>query len=92
MRFRLGCASGFAAGYYLGAKAGRQRYDQMNRTLRKLRRSPTFEAATEKAKTVVEDSVDKAKTVFENKVGDGRAPNANATNPTNDVPPTRLGV
>ena len=31
MRFRVGLAFGFAAGYYLGAKAGRTRYEQLRR-------------------------------------------------------------
>jgi hypothetical protein len=31
MRFRVGLAFGFAAGYYLGAKAGRERYEQLRR-------------------------------------------------------------
>ena len=74
MRFRLGFVSGFAAGYFLGAKAGRQRYEEIQRTLDKVR---STEAATrvrsvvdeqvDKAKAVVEESVDKAKTV----VGEG---------------------
>jgi hypothetical protein len=37
MRFRLGLIVGFAAGYYLGAKAGRQRYEQINTAITKAR-------------------------------------------------------
>ncbi len=29
MRFRLGLIVGFGVGYYLGAKAGRERYEQL---------------------------------------------------------------
>lgn len=29
MRFRLGLIVGFGAGYYLGARAGRERYEQL---------------------------------------------------------------
>lgn len=29
MRFRLGLAAGFAVGYVLGARAGRERFEQM---------------------------------------------------------------
>jgi len=43
-----------ATGYYLGARAGRQRYDQINRSLDKLRRSEAFE----QAKTVVEEGLE----------------------------------
>ena len=40
MRFRLGLAVGFGAGYYLGAKAGRERYEQMNRWINRAKESP----------------------------------------------------
>ena len=33
MRFRRGAIVGFAAGYYFGAKAGRERYVQLRRLL-----------------------------------------------------------
>ena len=71
MRYKICFGAGFASGYYFGAKAGRQRYDEINRTLRRLRRSPKVEAATEKARHVLEQrvdlAVDKAKAV----VGEG---------------------
>lgn len=35
-RFRAGIGLGFAVGYYLGAKAGRERYLQMSRTMDRL--------------------------------------------------------
>src|SRR5579872_2777608 len=44
-KFRAGAILGLAAGYYLGAKAGRGRYEQMNRMLANLRRSPTIDQA-----------------------------------------------
>jgi hypothetical protein len=83
MRFRLGLVSGFAAGYYLGAKAGRQRYEQINRQLGRIKRSDAFEEVTEKAKTSFEDVAEKAKTVVESRSGDGNGQGhgANATDP-----------
>ena len=33
MKFRTGAIVGFAVGYYFGAKAGRDRYDQLRRVL-----------------------------------------------------------
>jgi hypothetical protein len=42
-RFRLGLVGGFAAGYYLGAKAGRERYLQISRTLGRARESHLIE-------------------------------------------------
>lgn len=61
MRFRLGIAIGFSAGYYLGARAGRERYEQLNRLIGKARRSDAFEVAADKAKAVVDLSVERAK-------------------------------
>ncbi|HEX4777845.1 MAG TPA: hypothetical protein VFW74_13795 [Acidimicrobiia bacterium] len=45
MRFRMGVAVGFAAGYYLGARAGRERYEQMRRMIGQARDSRAFEKA-----------------------------------------------
>ena len=73
MRFRMGMVTGFAAGYYMGAKAGRQRYDQINRSLTKLRGSDTFETAAERAKTVVEEGGEKARSLVDARTGDAGA-------------------
>ena len=43
MKFRIGLVLGFAAGYYLGAKAGRARYEQIRLRLERLRDSRLFE-------------------------------------------------
>ena len=59
MGFRFGFVSGFSAGYYLGARAGRQRYEQINRSLAKARRSPVVETAAEKARSVVDRTADR---------------------------------
>ncbi len=61
MRFRLGFVSGFAAGYYLGTKAGRERYAEIQRTLDKVRSTEVYETASTKAKAVVDEGVDKVK-------------------------------
>jgi hypothetical protein len=71
MGFKLGAVTGFAAGYYLGTRAGRQRYDQINRQLARLRRSEAFEQATERAKTVVDEGVEKARSLVESRAGNG---------------------
>ena len=61
MRFRLGVIIGFGLGYYLGAKAGRERYLQLNNLIKKAKRSDAYEAATSKAKDMVDLTVDAAK-------------------------------
>jgi hypothetical protein len=43
VKFRLGLVVGFAVGYYLGAKAGRARYEQIRRRLERLRDSRLFD-------------------------------------------------
>ncbi|MGI8809220.1 MAG: hypothetical protein ACR2KK_15565 [Acidimicrobiales bacterium] len=61
MRFRLGLLVGFASGYYLGSRAGRERYEQINRTVAKIKRTDAYEAATEKVHEVADTGVAKAR-------------------------------
>jgi hypothetical protein len=65
MRFRAGLVVGFATGFYVGTMAGRERYEQINRTVRRVKRSDTFDAATDKAKAVVDLGVERAKDIVE---------------------------
>lgn len=48
MRFRLGVVVGFAAGYYLGSKAGRERYEQIEEWLDRIRDTAQYEDARTK--------------------------------------------
>jgi hypothetical protein len=57
----MGLTVGFGVGYYLGARAGRERYVQMNDMLRKIRRSQAYDVATEKAREAVEAGVEATK-------------------------------
>jgi hypothetical protein len=45
MRLRLGFLLGFALGYVLGSKAGRQRYEQIMASLRRLKPAGDGEGA-----------------------------------------------
>lgn len=82
-RLRLGLLVGFAIGYYLGSMAGRERYEQINRLVRKVKRSDAYELATDKAKAVVDLGVERAKDVVEDKFrsGDNGETAPPATNP-----------
>ncbi len=61
MRFRMGLGIGFAAGYWFGTAAGRERHEQLKRMVSKVKRSDAYEKATEKTKAVVDLSVERAK-------------------------------
>ena len=61
MRGRLGMFVGFGAGYVLGAKAGRERYEQLSRLYENLLKSPAFNKASGKAKEAVGAGVHQAK-------------------------------
>jgi hypothetical protein len=52
MKFRAGLVTGFVAGFYLGTMAGRERYHQMNRMIRRAKRSDVIDAVTGRAKAV----------------------------------------
>lgn len=73
MRGRLGLFIGFGAGYVLGAKAGRERYEQLRRLYDNVQSSPQFRRASGKAKDAVETGMGQARglaTEGAEKVGD----------------------
>ncbi len=62
---RTGLLIGFGAGYYFAAKAGRERFEQLDRVLTKVRESEAIDTATEKAKAVIDLSVERARDLIE---------------------------
>ena len=54
MGFKTGLLIGGAAGYVLGAKAGRERYEQIKQWLGSAARSEPLAALTEKGKSLAE--------------------------------------
>jgi hypothetical protein len=73
MRMKIAFVAGFGAGYYLGTMAGRERYEQINRMVRKVKGSEAFETAQGKAKAAVDLGVERARDVVESKVGNGHS-------------------
>ena len=69
MGFRTGVVVGFAAGFYLGSWAGRERHEQINKAVNRVRQSDAFDAATGKAKAVVDLGKERAKDIVESKRG-----------------------
>jgi hypothetical protein len=71
MRMKLAFGVGFGLGYYLGAMAGRERYEQINRVARKVKSSEAFQTAEQKAKAAVDLGVERAKGAVESRTGNG---------------------
>jgi hypothetical protein len=65
MRFRTGLVVGLGVGYYLGAKAGRSRYEQIDRWLQKAKESDIVDTATEKARAVVDLGMERARDIID---------------------------
>ena len=63
MKGRLGLFVGFGAGYVLGAKAGRERYEQLRLLYDNILASPAFREATGKAREAVGIGFEQAKDV-----------------------------
>ena len=94
MRFRAGLVIGFAAGYYLGTAAGRERHEQIKATIRKVKRSDAYDTVTDKAHAVVDLGVERAKDLVDSKTGgNGHSSttngNAGPTTVPKTDPPTR---
>ena len=68
MRGRLGLVLGFGGGYYLGAKAGEERYEEINRYLQRLRGTSVgqvVDTAASKTKEVVNTTAEQARESIE---------------------------
>jgi hypothetical protein len=66
MRYKATFVTGFAAGYVLGAKAGRARYEQLMKQWRSLIGMPEVQQATETVKNETSDLLGTAKRVVTN--------------------------
>ena len=67
MGSKMGLLIGFGAGYYFGAKAGRERFEELDRVLTNVKDSEAVDVATEKAKAVIDLGVERAKDVIESR-------------------------
>ncbi|MCB1015350.1 MAG: hypothetical protein KDB10_09580 [Acidimicrobiales bacterium] len=53
MKFRTGLLIGGVVGYYFGAKAGHERYEQLNDLLHRVTDSPSVQSATTRVRTTL---------------------------------------
>jgi hypothetical protein len=67
--FRRGVMIGFAVGYTKGAKAGRQRYEQIKAKLDKLTSTPQFKQVSEQATTVMSKGLSTGKEALSTAMG-----------------------
>jgi uncharacterized membrane-anchored protein YhcB (DUF1043 family) len=68
MRFRLGLLIGLAVGYVLGAKAGKERYDQIVNTVKRVTEVDSVQKATDKVKQTVGEGMTSASEAIRNTV------------------------
>jgi hypothetical protein len=59
--FKFGAVVGFAVGYYLGARAGEHRAEQIERLVRWAARTDIGETASQKARAVVDLGIERAR-------------------------------
>jgi hypothetical protein len=62
-RFRAGMLVGFAAGYVMGSKAGRERYEQINRAWRRIKATEGYQTASGKVGAAVGLGIERSKVV-----------------------------
>ena len=85
MRFRIGLIVGLGAGYVLGTKAGRERYEQIRRWFHQLAGNPQVQQVAEKGREVagqaahkgaeaVQSAVSKVGASVKDRLGNGHEP------------------
>ncbi len=69
MAFKSGLIVGFGAGYVLGARAGRERYDQIRALWHTVSGSPAVQQATEKAREAATSGTQRGLSLIQAGVG-----------------------
>lgn len=70
MRYRLTFVAGLALGYVLGTRAGRERYEQLKKSARRIAQNPAVRNTAETAALQGREVAGKAYHVVSGKVGD----------------------
>ncbi|MDX3075747.1 YtxH domain-containing protein [Streptomyces sp. NPDC058691] len=74
MRYRLTFISGVAVGYVLGARAGRERYEQLRKSAQRIAQNPAVRNTVETAGQTGREAAVKAVDAVSAKVGDRLPP------------------
>ena len=69
MKFRAGLVIGFGIGYYLGAKAGRERYDQIEDVLDRVRGNPGYHKARRSLEDLYEQGLLRTRGLLDDATG-----------------------
>jgi hypothetical protein len=69
MRFRTGLLVGLAVGYYYGTRAGRERYEQIEQWLDRVRSTDAFQEASTKLSEGLREGTTAARRLFEQAAG-----------------------
>jgi hypothetical protein len=84
MRFRTGLIIGMAVGYYLGTRAGRERYEQIEEWLDRIRSTTTYQDARTKLSDGVREGGTAARRLLDEKTG-GAVSQALGQDPATDA-------
>ena len=83
MRFRTGVIVGLAVGYYYGAKAGRERYLQIDHYLAQVRASDAYQGVWGQLEGLLDDSlVGRAREMMNDATGNSATPYDYTGDPT----------
>lgn len=66
--FKRGALIGFAVGYVYGSKAGRERYEQINRNWEKVKRTPLYQRLSVKVAAFIGLGIERGKIVALSKI------------------------
>src|SRR5204863_1991990 len=96
MRGKLMFLGGLAAGFVLGSRAGRQAYDELVRTARKVKESPTVQEAAGVVQAQATKVYEQGKTTVNEKLGNTRLgerlrPRTTGTTEPVDTEPVPVG-
>jgi hypothetical protein len=78
LQYRVPLVASFGLGYYFGSKAGRMRYEQIQRWLHKVRQS----GPVEKAQAAVDPMVERIRQRVEAVTGTANGPGASSERPS----------